>query len=136
MIDNPLSQRSNEIYESLHRFKGTLQEFYERLNELLRESDDERTASQVLNNIENILRILDEHSSELTAVHDNSEGFLIGANFLISGGQHTPLVCQLPHHTNPPHYFYHGYICQTNPQHVFCRKHQLSQCVLCGGNLK
>ena len=83
-----------------------------------------------------MLKLLAVHLDETDELYSHAEQFQTALTWLISSGQATPLICQLPYHLQPPHFLYQGYVCQNNPSHVFCRKHHLNRCVICGGALK
>lgn len=53
----------------------------------------------------------------------------------ISGTQLHPNTCCLPHHTNPVHWVYKPNVCKVDNLHVFCKRHNLDVCVICGGDL-
>lgn len=53
----------------------------------------------------------------------------------VSATQQQPTTCRLPHHTNPVHWVYKPHVCKADNLHVFCKRHNLDVCVLCGGDL-
>ena len=68
-------------------------------------------------------------------VHTGEDDIKKVAAILIPGGQNTSHKCSLPFHGSPPHWTYVPKTCQLNNAHVFCKRHNLSVCVICGGNL-
>lgn len=126
-----------QIYIKRKQLYGQIRELIEELRRLNFRFSEERKrvginiAEESLEEMAELYEYLEEEGHEVTLTQREILEF-----FLLSGRQRKPLVCQLPHHLNPPHYFHSGYICQKNPKHVFCRKHKLTSCVICGGALK
>jgi hypothetical protein len=130
MPTNRINLRRKQIYRQIRELIEELQNLNYELSEKQKREENYIT----IESAEEIAELLEHLDEEAHNIHSAQREIL--EFFLLSGRQRTPLVCQLPHHLNPPHYFYSGYICQKNPKHVFCKKHSLTNCVICGGALK
>ena len=52
----------------------------------------------------------------------------------INGKRYSTLTCSLPHHSHV--LGISNAICKSNSNHIFCKRHKLDCCVICGSDLK
>ena len=114
-----MNSNDERMNDELSQLLAVGDELCETLSELIKQAKKgEAGASE-------FLKVVVSHMQQASEVH-------LAA---ISSTQSLPIYCRLPKHTHTLGFWW--YRCETNQaEHLFCRRHWLDKCVLCGGTLK
>jgi hypothetical protein len=97
-----------------------------------------KTAEQAKSHVTKLLKEIDKRVSrhamnDTTQLRELEEGLVK----ILDSIPKAPLdheCCMLPHHHHPVKASRR--VCATDPKHIFCKRHRLDKCVVCGGELE